>query len=48
MMGINNLKKRSILFYFDLLCRQSSPEKTSYQAILAIYTPLNMIYIMSG
>ncbi|NES03898.1 MAG: hypothetical protein F6K22_14230 [Okeania sp. SIO2F4] len=48
MMEINNLKKRSLEFYFYLLRRQPSPEKTSYQATLAIYTPLNMIYIMSG
>ena len=44
MTGINNLRKRSILFYLDLFHRQPSPEKTSDQAILAIYAPLSIIY----
>merc|ERR1739838_70097 len=44
MTGINNLRKRSLLFYLDLFQRQPSPEKTSDQAILAIYAPLSIIY----
>ncbi|NES64022.1 MAG: M50 family metallopeptidase [Okeania sp. SIO2D1] len=44
MTGINNLRRRSILFYFDLFRRFPSPEKTSDQAILAIYAPLSIIY----
>ena len=42
--GINNLRKRSLEFYLDLFRRQPSPEKTSDQAILAIYAPLSIIY----
>ena len=44
MTGINNLRKRSLEFYFDLFRRQPSPEKISDQAILAIYAPLSIIY----
>ncbi len=44
MTGINNLRKRSLEFYFDIFRRQPSPEKTSDQAILAIYAPLSIIY----
>ncbi len=44
MTGINNLRKRSLEFYFDILRRQPSPETTSDQAILAIYAPLSIIY----
>ena len=44
MTGINNLRKRSLEFYFDLLRGKPSPEKTSDQAILAIYAPLSIIY----
>ncbi|NEP83366.1 MAG: hypothetical protein F6K39_37660 [Okeania sp. SIO3B3] len=44
MTGINNFRRRSLLFYFDLFRRQPSPETASDQAILAIYAPLSIIY----
>ena len=44
MTGINNLRRRSLEFYFDLFRRQASPEKISDQTILAIYAPLSIIY----
>ena len=44
MTGINNLRRRSLEFYFDLFRRQESPEKISDQSILAIYAPLSIIY----
>ncbi len=44
MTGINNLRRRSLEFYFDLFCRQPSPEIAYDGAILAIDAPLSIIY----